>query len=402
MPYAAYSDPSAYGGMSRTNLAVWMGIHLLFEGKMRAIFCMLFGASAIILTSRAERRARGGGGGGGGVEIADIYYRRTLWLTAFGVLHAYLIWPGDILFQFGVVGLMLFPFRKLSGRTLCIIGALLLTFHSAQAVRGVQRFSQMTATATRYQALRTSGRKLTDEQETELKEIDEIRQEFKPGAQAIARDINTARSGYIPNLGARARAAGNRQAETFYRFMFWDIAGMLILGMGLMKLGFFDASRPLRFYIGMAIIGYGIGLPLDLFMATLWRRSGFDWVAMFRYIRVPGDFVRLAIALGHIAVIMIICKTGVLKPLTRALARVGRMALSNYLLTSVLCTLFFYGYGLGMYGKLQRYELLYVLAGMWAINLLFSALWLKHFRFGPMEWVWRSLTYAKLQPMRLA
>jgi uncharacterized protein len=151
----------------------------------------------------------------------------------------------------------------------------------------------------------------------------------------------------------------------------------------------------------MAIVGYGVGVPLGSVMALRWASSGFDLVARFRYINLPMDIVRFSVAAGHVAVIMMICKSSALSRVRRLLADVGRMALSNYLLMSVLCTLLFYGYGLGMFAKLQRFELLYVVVAVWGVNVIFSVMWLKHFRFGPLEWVWRSLTYAKAQPMRI-
>jgi uncharacterized protein len=394
LPFAAFTDPTAYGGASGANFAVWLTNHVLFEGKMRAIFSMLFGASVIILTSRAEKR-------GGGVEVADIYYRRTLWLIVIGVLHAYFIWFGDILFFYGVVALALFPFRKLSGRTLCIIGALLLAIHSAQGLRSAQRFAQISNRIATYEKMEQAGRPLTGEQREQMRDAREKYTFYKPDARQIQAEIDATRSGYVANLKYHAGTTASLQSEVFYRYLVWDIAGMLILGMGLMKLGVFDASRSFRFYAWMAVIGYGIGVPLGSVMALRWARSGFDLVTMFRYIRVPADIVRFSIAAGHVAVVMLICKSGAFRVATRALAGVGRMALSNYLLTSVLCTLVFYGYGLGLFGRLQRYELLYVLAAVWAINIIFSTAWLKYFRFGPLEWAWRSLTYAKSQPMRL-
>lgn len=176
---------------------------------------------------------------------------------------------------------------------------------------------------------------------------------------------------------------------------------MLILGMGLMKLGIFDASRSYRFYTWMAAIGYGVGIPLNWIMGRLWIQSGFDFIAMFGYIMTTNDLGRFTVAAGHIAVVMLLVKAGVMKWVTKPLANIGRMALSNYLLTSILCTFFFYGIGFGMFAKLQRAQLLYVLAIVWAINLIFSAVWLKFYRFGPAEWLWRSLTYCKKQPMKL-
>ena len=112
---------------------------------------------------------------------------------------------------------------------------------------------------------------------------------------------------------------------------------------------------------------------------------------------------RLSVAAGHIALIMLlcICKAGALGALQRGLANAGRMALSSYLLTSICLTTLFYGFGFGLFGTLERYELLYALGGMWMVNFVASAVWLRYFRFGPAEWMWRSLTYWKRQPMRL-
>jgi uncharacterized protein len=393
LPSPADVDPGAYGGAHGANLAVWLFNHVVFEGKMRAIFSMLFGASVVLLTSRAEKR-------GAGVEIADIYYRRTLWLAALGVMHAYLIWIGDILFHYAIVGLALFPLRRLPARTLCLMAAVVFTIHAAQALREGDRVRASIATVARYQSIEASGQTLSAKDEVALASATARIHRYRPDAQSTEEDIRTMRSGYLTSTAARAQNAAAMQSDRFYRFLIWDVAGMLILGMALMKLGVFDASRSLRFYNWMAIIGYGVGLPLNLALTTMWMRTQFDLIAMFTYVRVPLDAARLPVALGHVAVVMTICKTGLLPAARRALAKVGQMALSNYLLTSVLCTLFFYGHGLGMYARLQRYELLYVMATVWMINIALSVLWLSYFRFGPVEWIWRSLTYWKRQPMR--
>jgi len=100
------------------------------------------------------------------------------------------------------------------------------------------------------------------------------------------------------------------------------------------------------------------------------------------------------------ASLMILCKAGVLRWLTSRLAAIGQMALSNYILQSMVCTAVFTGCGLGLYGRLERYQLYYVVAGCWALSLAASPIWLRHYRFGPLEWCWRSLTYWQRQPMR--
>jgi uncharacterized protein len=116
---------------------------------------------------------------------------------------------------------------------------------------------------------------------------------------------------------------------------------------------------------------------------------------------VAYDIERLPVALANMALLMILCKAGALRWLTSRLAAIGQMALSNYILQSVVCTFVFTGYGLGLYGRLERYQLYYVVAGCWATSLAASPIWLRHYRFGPLEWCWRSLTYWKKQPMRI-
>src|SRR6266446_3351724 len=119
LPGAAYADPTIAGGARGANLLFWLFSQILVEGKMRTLFSMLFGAGVILFTSRAEAR-------GAESRIGDLYYRRTLWLIAFGLLHAYFIWSGDILYGYGVAGLLLFPFRHLPARTLIIAGLVVL------------------------------------------------------------------------------------------------------------------------------------------------------------------------------------------------------------------------------------------------------------------------------------
>jgi uncharacterized protein len=112
------------------------------------------------------------------------------------------------------------------------------------------------------------------------------------------------------------------------------------------------------------------------------------------------DLNRLAGALGYIGLVMLVCRTRVLPRLRARLAAAGQMALSNYLMQTLICSTLFYGYGFGWFGYLERYQILLVAVAIWAFQLWVSPLWLRHFRFGPMEWVWRSLTYWKRQPLR--
>jgi uncharacterized protein len=188
-------------------------------------------------------------------------------------------------------------------------------------------------------------------------------------------------------------------STVLYHFFIFDIGGMMLFGIGLLKLGIFSASRSVRDYRILATLGFGIGLPLAAVSVRNDLVSGFD-PATTALSTVGLALARVPVALGHVAVVMLIWKAGALRWLTSRLAAVGQMAFSCYILQSLICTTIFYGYGFGLFGRLQRYQLYYVVLGVWVVQFIASPIWLRHFRFGPLEWLWRSLTYVEIQPMR--
>jgi uncharacterized protein len=175
---------------------------------------------------------------------------------------------------------------------------------------------------------------------------------------------------------------------------------MMFIGMGLFKLGVFSGGRSYRDYAFIAFAGYLAGIPLNVFTAWLEFTTGFDRVS-HAWIHSIYDIERLSVALAHMAALMILCKAGLLRRFTNRLAAIGQTALSNYILHSVVCTFVFTGLGLGLYGRLQRYQLYYVVAACWVVSLAASPVWLRHYRYGPLEWCWRSLTYWRKLPMRV-
>jgi len=182
--------------------------------------------------------------------------------------------------------------------------------------------------------------------------------------------------------------------------MNWDIWSMMLIGMALFKLGVLSAERPSGTYLRMMLAGYGIGIPLNSLTAWLIIRSNFDPVTQ-GLLGCTYDAGRLSVALGHLGLVMLMCRSSGWDWLTSRLGAVGQMAFSNYVMHSVICSVIFTGYGFAMYGRWQRYQVYYVVAGIWVFQLIVSPMWLQHFRFGPLEWCWRSLTYWKKQPMRV-
>ena len=393
LPHWAYDDPSVIGGATGANLWAWAINYILFEGKMRSLFSMLFGAGVVLLTSRAEER-------GAGADVADIYYRRNLWLLAFGLVHAYLIWWGDILYFYGLAALFLFPFRKLAPKKLLIAGAIVLSLQIPKNIFQALDIQDTRAKASQAEAASIAGKKLTEQQEKDKKAWADKLKDIKPDAKTVKENIDNMSGNYWKVLQTRGGLVPRIESEYYYADGFFDVAGMMLIGMALLKLGFLSARRSYREYAITALIGYLIALPINCYIVYSDVRSNFDPATM-AFNSAPYDLERLAVALAHASVVMLIVKAGALRWLTSRLAAVGQMALSNYLFTSLVCTTIFYGYGFGLFGRLQRFQLYYVVASLWIFQLIVSKIWLAHFRFGPMEWVWRSLTYWRKQPMRL-
>ncbi|MCH7814611.1 MAG: DUF418 domain-containing protein, partial [Planctomycetes bacterium] len=180
----------------------------------------------------------------------------------------------------------------------------------------------------------------------------------------------------------------------------WRAGGLMLIGMALFKLGVLSAKRATRVYAAMILVGALVGVPLVLY--GVGRNFDLNWDAQQCMFLGPqfNYWGSLFVSLAWVGAIMLLCRRGLLRPLTRLLAAAGRMAFSNYILQTVICTTIFYGHGLGLFGKVERTGQMAIVVMVWAVVLSSSPLWLGRFRFGPLEWLWRSLTYWKRQPFR--
>jgi uncharacterized protein len=390
LPFAAYDDPVPAGGYAGKNLVTWFIVSVVADGKMRAIFSMAFGASVYLLIDRLIRK-------GAAASAADIHYRRMLWLLLFGMIHGYLIWSGDILYPYAMCGLLLYPLRKLSPRILLTTAALMLVFMSGMAARNYSHFVQRQRESVQIAADEKAGKKLTPKQEESKKDLDELVKPFRPSANDLKEDVDAHLGGWFKLVAFRYGQTHPFEADAYYGH--FDILMMMLVGMALMKLGVFTGNYSAKFYAVMAIVGFAVGVTTDS-TAYWWTVRNNFRLDTWYLTGITYELGRFT-AFGYIGVIMLLVKFGALRAVTSTLGYVGRMAFSNYILTSLICTTIFDGYGFGLFGKLQRYQLYYVVAAVWTVNLVISPIWLRHFRFGPLEWLWRSLTYWKIQPFRI-
>jgi uncharacterized protein len=387
----AYSDPTVWGGATGANLWAWITTTVLFEGTQRALFSVLFGAGLILLTSRLEAAGR--------TDAADIYYRRSLWLVVFGLIHSYLLlWMGEILYYYGVTALFLYPLRKLKPTTLLTVAAVGLVIGALWSAIESYSATETWEKAAAAQAVLDGGGALTEEQQSDIEAWDELEGETKPDERRLQRIIEAHQGSYLDILVHQAPRNAEIESWSFYRY-FFDAFSLMLVGMAIFKLGVLTLGRPSRFYWTMILVGYPLGLAVNYYELQLVLSGEFSVLSFLRA-SWTYDLGRLAMTAGHLGALLLFCRAGWLPWLQRSLAAVGRMALSSYVAHTIICVTLFSGFGFGLYAALERYELYYIVGSIWVFQLIVSPIWLKYYRFGPLEWLWRSLTYLKRQPMR--
>jgi uncharacterized protein len=360
-----YGSPNAYGDLHGANFAVWLFSHTFAYLKFLSIFSMLFGAGVYLFASRIE---------GAGRQSGWLHYRRMLVLIVFGLLHAYFLWFGDILVHYGICGLLLYPFRQLPPRRLILIGTSVLLI---PILAGVFYISTMSPN-----------------------DLREFEKDLHPTPTAVASDLATFRGGWVGQLSTRGSEAFEFETTAFGWEYFWRELGLMLIGMALFKLGVFSATLPNAVYLRMISAAILVGIPLTLY--GVYGNYKVGWQSVPIYFR--GEFVdyvaSLFLAFGWVGALMLACKSPVIKKFIGPLKAVGRAAFSNYILQTLICTTLFCGHGFSLYGHISRVGQFGIVLAIWAVQLIVSNLWFRFFRMGPLESLWRSLTYWKPQPLR--
>ena len=389
--WGAYEDPTVAGGAEGWNLRSWEITTMFFEGTMRGLFSLLFGVGMFVLTDRLERK-------GGGIKVAEIYFRRTSWLIVFGLVHGYLLlWHGEILYSYGLFGLLIFSFRKLAPTKLAVIAICLMLCGTVWDYAEYKSNVKLVANAAIAQKLVSEGKPLTKELKEAQTKWDKRLYERSP--EYLNDQDKGMQQGYFGVVAFLAPV--NMEDNTYYPYRYdpWDVFSMMLLGIALFKWRVLTAERSLKFYALMVLIGYAVGLSINYYELRTVLDSNFSFVG-FSQSHITYYWGRLFTAMGHIGLILIFCKLPILAWFKKSIAAVGKMALTNYLMHSVICMIVFTGVGFGLFGQLERHQLYYVVFSVWIFQMIVSPIWLTYFRFGPAEWLWRTLTYLEKQPMR--
>lgn len=375
----AYDNPTIAGGATGIDLWTWLVINVGFEGTQRALFSMLFGAGVVLLSSRLEAAGR--------ADASDIFFRRNLWLIGFGLVNAWvLLFVGDILYYYGITALFLYAFRKLSGRTLLALGVFTLLLGAAWSAVDTQRLLGFHDRAELARAVPAAAR--TPDQKQAIEAWEE-KSSAGPTPEAFEAERKAITASYSSALSEFSGTIKHFQSWNLYR-SFFDIFGMMMVGMALFRLGVLTLEVRTRTYVAMMVVGYAVGLTGNILEARWIMDHGFTALA-YTQASISYDASRLAMTMGHLGLLMLFLRSGVLPFLRRSMAAVGRMALTNYLTHSVVALVIFVLFK--QWGSMARHQLYYIVFMVWAVQFVLSPMWLKYYHFGPVEWLWRYLTY---------
>lgn len=416
------------------NYTLLTAVSVLFEGKMRALFALVFGAGIILLLQKKEHPVV--------ISNADAYIRRQMWLMFFGIFNAFvLLWPGDILFQYGVVGILLFAFygMKARGLFICAIVCMLVYcgkqyWNFADDKKTYKKYVAVTVLEKKFKADSLSRAKkdsidrtkdtilfkdtllknklndsiarkndtLTKKQGEEKGAWEGLVKGLKYDSSKTEAENKSMRASYLKVWTHLMERSQNKESFWLYRIGVWDIGSMMLLGMALFTIGFFSSRFSSSTYLLVGLITLITGLAL----AWLRIKWGDDRLMNFtKYVEkstLPHNMFfpieRLLMATGYASLVLWLLRMKVFKSLWKAVAAAGKMAFTNYILQSVICTFFFYGYGFGYFGRLQQWELYFVVAEIALVQIVFSVFWLRYYTAGPLEWLWRCLIYRKRLP----
>jgi uncharacterized protein len=402
MNIPGFAMPQYYSESFKSNPAstnFWLSavISVFFEGKMRALFGVIFGAGVLLFVSKKEQK---------GKSATALFYRRMFWLVLFGLFHAHVIlWIGDILYLYGICGMILYLCRKVKPMYLvlgipivamCDFTAGSLFYHYVRE----KRIAYVEAST-----VAAENKPLTEAQQSALAQWREIEKSMIPNREDAKENTRKMKSDYA-TVARFLRPLAWKGQTLFLPIEIWDSLALMLLGLALYQWGFVTGQWSNRSYATVAAIGYGIGLPLAAYSfyhtyryvpnleAGLLRLE----VVPIEWVNLIYPFQRIFLVMAHISLLILLYRSGYIQGLFRRLEAVGQMALTNYIMQSVICTLFFFGYGLNYFAELDFYQIYFVVLAIWVVQLIVSPIWLRFFRFGPLEWFWRSLTYWRIQP----
>lgn len=363
-PWQAAIDPMAEPlAIDQSTLWSWFVMHVFFEFKCITLFSILFGASIFLVGGERSDKERGA-----------VLRRRLFWLLVFGLIHATLIWYGDILVTYALTGFLVMFARSWKPRTLLIVGVLLF----------ILAILLQSALALVYGII-------------PAEKLGSIRGEIAQALTLSPEDFQRMQAAYQGGVVSGIQANVDTWITFLGNALFGIVvrtAGVMMIGMALFKLGFLSGNAPRWLYGLMLFVGLG-ALSLIAWQAWINWGARFELMHMLTVGGVANAALSIFVSIGYASLFVLLVKAGA-RLITEPLAAVGRMAFTNYIAQSlIMTTIFWGGRGFGLWGEVDRPTLWAIVLGVWALQLIWSPLWLSRFEMGPLEWVWRRLSYGR-------
>ena len=374
-------------------LGYWLGMtsEILFSGKMRSLFAMLFGVSSVIILDRLTKRYDG-------LEATQVFFRRMLWLLIFGQIHGFLfLFAGDILFQYAVMGMIAFPLYYASPRIRILVMLICLT---VLTYKPYHDYVYTVALEGEYVEIMERGvpvEELSEYDRAVVEEWDEYTAYITPTPEDYEDEVEAKQGGYFAAFEYNKEDVVLMATHDLYNWYAWEILLYMLLGITLFRAGFFKEDFSSTNLLVVALLGLGIGGSVHVWLHVGFYNTFFDHVPSLFYL-IFFDLGRLPMVLGYVALICLVFRLKLLALPGRWLAATGKMTLTNYLMQSIIAACIFIG--LGQFNQLDRVQLAFIAVGIWIFQIVLSNLWMKYFTYGPFEWVWRSLTYCRPQPWK--
>lgn len=367
-PWQAAFDPlMAPLAVNAETMWQWWVMHTFFEFKCITLFSMLFGASIYLVGGERSDKTRGA-----------ILRRRLFWLAIFGLIHGLLIWYGDILFHYALVGFLVLFARSWKPTTLFIVGGIVYVLSFAMQTMNGPLMAMVPQ----------------DQLQPILEDLDAI---FAVSQADFERMQAAYTGGVVSAVQENVSTWVDIAGHSILGLMPRTISVMLI-GMALFKVGFLSGRAPVWLYVVMVLIG-AASLALVGYQALINWNLDFERIHMLGAGVAANAGLSIFVSIGYASLFVLLVKAGA-KLLTEPLAAVGRMAFTNYIMQSLIMTTIFYGgRGFGLWGEVDRLTLWAIVLAVWALQLIWSPLWLSRFEMGPLEWIWRRLSYGK--PVRI-
>ena len=362
--------------MNSADTAVWAFEYLFIDGKMRGLFTVLFGAGMWLFVERARTRG----------ATRALQARRLGWLAIFGLAHFFLLFRGDILFPYAVWGFAALFAMEWRAKTMLHIGIGLYLLGAALDTAVYAPSAMLERTGPRTDPIEQEHySELIDLRDAALRRGNAQRVLFRQGSfTEIVADTMTNEA--------------HRPFATIWSVML-ETFPLILIGMALLRQGWFHHGRPSG-QIKWGLAGIALGTVLTVPLVWLTWRSGYAyWFSHFLFAG-PMMAARLPMIFGMVVVLAAVAPAASRGWLGERLVAAGRMAFTNYIATSAVMMLVFQGWAGGLFGTLGRTGMLAAVALGWALMLGWSAPWLARYRYGPLEWLWRCLTYWQIFPLR--